>query len=585
MTLKVGIYDTPQVALKAAPNVRIDMPNPNLGAVLGQGISAVSDAMAQEEQRISQKRVEEFDNKLTTFDLQQRAEVAKVKGQAAFAPGSDGTEPLQVFKATRENFIQEQTKDLTPKQREVAMALAAKHGVRVQAEWAQHQDNELQSWQKSVAIDGAKIQAEAAMANVNNAEAFNEALGKMSYHIQEANPGVEMTATIREQQSRVALGSLKNLIGAGTVIQPDGYQHLFTKLIANDKVNDKAAADELMAKGNAANIGLLAGKQVWYPGMTHDAMLSVADSMAGDNAQVHEEIMKNFQRRNANHEADTKVYDTKTLGAVFDKVYSFRQSTSAARAQLLADTSISKESRAKAFHDLAAWDKSNKESAEDMFPAFASFVTSEEFPTLSRDEVLKALPGFGKLAGAVLSRWEQATADSSARIPQVAKDLALSTLLGADVGNKAKRDEVKPLLDAAMVQVQDAISRESKGKGKYASKPPTAQQIANDIVTLARPRIVEKRIFFRKDVTAPLAAMTPTQQNDAVAALDAQTRAMIKVKLLADGKPNPTTIDIMRANDEIEAMKVNDKLAYEALVADVTPKKPSTPSTRPMDYR
>ena len=42
MTIKVGIYATPQVALKAAPNVRIDMPNPNLGAVLGQGISAVS---------------------------------------------------------------------------------------------------------------------------------------------------------------------------------------------------------------------------------------------------------------------------------------------------------------------------------------------------------------------------------------------------------------------------------------------------------------------------------------------------------------------------------------------------------------
>ena len=581
MTLKVGIYDAPQVKQQAAPNARINVQTPNLGGALAQGISAVADVMAQEEQRISQKRVEEFDNKLTTFDLQQRAEVAKVKGQAAFARGSDGTEPLQVFKATRENFIQEQTKDLTPKQREVAMALAAKHGVRVQAEWAQHQDNELQAWQKSVAIDGAKVQADAAMANVNNAEAFNEALGKMAYHIQEANPGVEMTEAIREQQSRVALGSLKNLIGAGTVIQPDGYQHLFTKLTANDK----ATADELMAKGNAANIGLLAGQQVWYPGMTHDAMLSVADSMAGDNAQVHEEIMKNFQSRNANHEADTKVYDTKTLGAVFDKVYSFRQSTSAARAQLLADTSISKESRAKAFHDLAAWDKSNKESAEDMFPAFASFVTSEAFPTLSRDEVLKALPGFGKLAGAVLSRWEQATADSSARIPQVAKDLALSTLLGSDVGNKAKRDEIKPLLDAAMVQVQDTITRESKGKGKYASKPPTAQQIANDIVVLARPRIVEKRAFFRKDVTAPLAAMTPTQQSDAVAALDQQTRAMIKVKLLAEGKPNPTTVDIMRANDEIEAMKVSDKMAYEALLADVTPKTRSTPQSRPMDYR
>ena len=581
MTLKVGIYDAPQVKQQAAPNARINVQTPNIGGALAQGISAVAGVMAQEEQRLSQKRVEEFDNKLTTFDLQQRAEVAKVKGQAAFARGSDGTEPLQVFKATCENFIQEQTKDLTPKQREVAMALAAKHGVRVQAEWAQHQDNELQAWQKSVAIDGAKVQADAAMANVNNAEAFNEALGKMAYHIQEANPGVEMTETIREQQSRIALGSLKNLIGAGTVIQPDGYQHLFTKLTANDK----ATADELMAKGNAANIGLLAGQQVWYPGMTQAAMISVADSMAGDNAQVHEEIVKNLQRREANHEVDVKVYDKKVLGDVFDRVYSYRTSTSEARKQLLADTSLSKDSRAKAFHDLAAWDKSNKESAEDMFPAFAAFVTSESFPTLTRDEVLKALPGFGRLSGQVLQRWEMATADSTARIPQVAKDLAVSTLLGADVGNKAKRDELKPLLDAAMVQVQDRISADSKGKGKYATKPPTAQEVANEIVVLARPRIVEKRIFFRKDVKAPLAAMTPAQQTDAVAALDQTMRSMIRVKLLQQGIASPTAAQIMRANDDIEAMKTSDKVGYEGLLAAVQPATKTTAQTRPMDRR
>lgn len=581
MTLKVGIYDSPQVKQQAAPNARINVQVPNTGGALAQGLSTVADVLAQEEQRLSQKRIEEFDNKLTTFDLKQRSEVLKVTGQAAFAPGSDGTEPLQLFKATRDNFIAEQTKDLTPKQREAAMALAAKHGVRVEAEWQQHQDRELQAWTKSVAQDGVKVQADAAMANVNNVEAFNEALGKMAYHMQEANPGVEITETIREQQSKVALGSLRNLIGNGTIIQPDGYQHLFTKLTADDK----ATADELMKKGNAANMGLTVAQQVWYPGMTHSAMVSVADSMAGDNAQAHEEIVKNLQRRGQNYEADVKVNDTKVIGEVFDKVYSYRMSTSEARKQMLADPTLSKETRAKAFHDLAAWDKSNRESAEDMFPAFAAFVTSEAFPTLTRDEVLKALPGFGRMAGAVLQRWEQATADTSMRVPQVARNLAESTLLGMDVGNKEKRDELRPLLDAAILQVTDRISAESKGKGRYATKPPTAQEIANEIITLARPRIVEKRAFFRKDVTAPLATMTPAQQNDAVAALDPEMRAMVRVKLLHEGIGNPTTAQIMRASDDIEAMKTNDKDGYAGLLAAVQPTAAPTAQTRPMDRR
>ena len=64
MTLKVGIYDAPQVKQQAAPNARINVQTPNLGGALAQGISAVADVMAQEEQRLSQKRVEEFDNKL-----------------------------------------------------------------------------------------------------------------------------------------------------------------------------------------------------------------------------------------------------------------------------------------------------------------------------------------------------------------------------------------------------------------------------------------------------------------------------------------------------------------------------------------
>ena len=578
MTLKVGIYDAPQVKQQAAPNARINVQTPNLGGALAQGISAVADVMAQEEQRLSQKRVEEFDNKLTTFDLQQRSEVTKVKGQAAFAPGSDGTEPLQVFKATRENFIAEQTKDLTPRQREAALALAAKHGVRVEAEWRQHQDIELQNWTKSVALDGVKVQANAAMANVNNVEAFNEALGKMAYHMQEANPGVEITETVREQQSKVALGSLKNLIGSGTIVQPDGYQHLFTKLTADDK----AAADELMKNGNAANIGLLAGQQVWYPGMTQSAMISVADSMAGDNAQVHEEIVKNLQRRSQLHATDTKVYDEKTLGAMFSGVYSFKLAPSAARRQLDADSSLSDTAKSEAFKALVVWEKANKKSAEESYQDFATLVSSEGFAAMSRDEILAVLPKMGIMAANTFNRWEQMNANGTGRISKVARDAAVAVLLGPGVNDKAKRDALKPLLDVAMAQVQDRIISESKGKGRYASKPPTEQEVANEIVTLARPRIVEKR-FFRKDVEVPLAAMSQAQLDAASKLLDPTLVAMAKIKLRAEGILSPTPTQSMRALDDIEAMKANDKKGYEALREIARPTTSKSAKVKPLE--
>lgn len=579
MTLKVGIYDAPQVSLKAAPNVRIDMPNPNIGGALAQGISAVGDAIAQEEQRISQKRVEEFDNKLTTFDLQQRAEVAKVKGQAAFAPSSDGTDPLQLFKATRENFIQEQTKDLTPKQREVAMALAAKHGVRVQAEWAQHQDNELQAWQKSVAIDGAKVQADAAMANVNNAEAFNEALGKMAYHIQEANPGVEVTETIREQQSRIALGSLKNLIGAGTVVQPDGYQHLFTKLTANDK----ATADELMAKGNAANIGLLAGQQVWYPGMTRSAMVSVADSMAGDNAAVHDAIMREFSQRDSNHREDMKRYDQDTTSGILYNVYTGKQGTNVARKQIDLDASLSKDAKERAIKDLRQFEKSNKESSEDMFPKAAKFVVSDNFGGLTKAEITKALPNYGNLAHWVFSQWQQASAESAVRVPAVAKSAAITRLLGEDAKNKAKLEEIEPALNEALLIVNNNLTEGAKGRGVYASKQPDASQIAADVVRLVKPRLVQHNYIF-KDVKVPVALMTPEQAKGLINSLDYQTRRMVEIKLAESGAP-PTAEEVAKILDDLEVMKVDRPKEYIGLADIANPRTTSTTQARPMRSR
>lgn len=402
-TYRVPTYDSQQVPVQQAPSGRLNVQAPNLGAILGEGIQQVAGAVQQETNRLSQKRLEDFDNKLTSFDLEQRAAVLKLKGQQAFAPNADGTEALAPFRTNRDTFIEETTKDLTPQQRALAKQLADKHGVRVQAEWASHQDRELQDWTKSVALNGVQTQRDAALASLSDPKAFNEALGKMAYHLQEANPGMEVDQLVKERSSGTALDALRALVAGNTVIGPDKQEHLYNHLTAEDRLK----ADEMASKGNAANLALKAIMEYMPSNPSADFGNQLADSLFPDNPEAHKELVALAHQRYVASKQVGDEFDREKAGDIFYRVSIGKLGTGAARAELASLTGqMSEQTRGQVAEWLASKDKSGRESSAATFDQISAYLEQLEDPALPtyKDSYIKSLiPKLGdKLAQKLL---------------------------------------------------------------------------------------------------------------------------------------------------------------------------------------
>ncbi len=567
MAIKVGIYDQPQVQAQQPPSAGLSVQVPNFGAALGQGLQDVSSVLEQEARKISQKRLEDFDNKITAFDLQTRAQVLKLKGQAAFAPGADGESPLQPFTVARDKFVEDITKDMTPQQQALAKQIAAKHGVRVEADWMAHQDREQQEWSKSVSLNGAQTQAEVALANYANPEAYNEALSKMGYHLQEAHPGVEISAVVADKKSKVALEALRSMVSANVVVTPENSAHLMATLVPGDKQK----ADELVKHANAANLAIKASIDFLPANPSYELVQTIADNLYTtegtpyyNNAAAHKELLAlGHQKATAGKQA-TEQFDHEKFGDISYRVAMGQLSTSAARSELAALTGqMSKAGQGHAAVWLLNFDKANKEKDEELYPAFVGFVTSDAFPSLTRQELMASLSGFGKLAPQVFTAWKQAQDEGGKfAIPPAVKASVITTLEKVD-GFKKKNEEDMGRLNDAVLQATEDLR--VKGKGIYKDRQPTPSEMAEAVLLRARKRQVSPGFLGMFGTKESLSKMSPDQERAVVKEIPANDKKLIETHLRAKGVADRSTATILAAKDEIDQMRVGAKAAYTAL--------------------
>lgn len=565
MALKVGIYDEPQVRAQAAPSAGLSVQVPNFGAALGAGLQDVASAADQEVQRLNRKRLEDFDNKIASFDLQQRAQFLKLKGQAAFAPGADGESPVQPFTVARDKFIEDTLATMTPQQQVAAKQVAARHDVNAQAQLMAHQDRELQDWTKSVALSGVQTQSEVALANYTNPVLFKEALDKVAYHVQEANPGMDVSALATDKKSVVALEALKSMVANNVVIDPANSEHILSQLTPSDKLK----ADVVMKHGNAANLAIQAGIDFLPAVPTAENVQTIADSLYSTegtpyyhNADAHKEFLTLGHQKVLAGRATTDQFDKEKFGDISYRVAMGQLGTSGARTELAALTGqMSKEAQGHAATWLYNFDKANKEKDEELYPAFVGFVTSDAFPTLSRSELMASLSGFGKLAPQVFAAWKQ-TQDEGGKfaIPPVVKNSVITTLEKTDGFKKKSEDDMGRLNEAILQATEDL---RGKGKGIYATRPPTPSEMEAAVLLRARKRIVEPGIFV--DTKESLSRMSPDQEKLVVKNIQANDKKLIETHLKAKGVADRSTATILAAKDEIDRMRTGSVAAYTAL--------------------
>jgi hypothetical protein len=583
MALKVGIYDEPQVKSQQAPSAGLSVSVPNFGAALGQGLQDVASAADQEVQRLNRKRLEDFDTNLTKFDLAQRAQILSVKGYDAFAPYQDGTTKQEKWQQDRTNYTQELLKDLTPQQAAAAEQMAKKSGVQAQATWAIHQDRELQDWTHGVALNGVKVNSEDALANYSNPTLFKAALDKVDYYIHEAHPGMDVSAQLADQRSVVALEALRSMVSNNVVVDPANSEHLTSLLTPTDKLK----ADVLMKHGNAANLAIQAGIDYLPAVPTAENVQTIADHLYSTegtpyyhNAGAHKEFLSLGHQKVLAGKNTTDQFDKDKIGDLTYRIAMGQLGTSGARSELAALTGqMSKEAQGHAAVWLDNWDKRNKELASERYPDAVRLILSEGFSAMTKDEMIASLDNFPKQAPMIVSMWEKAQADGGKfAIPPVVKDSVITTLEKVDGFNR-KDETAKGQLNDAILQATEDLRK--KGKGIYATRPPTQEEMKAAVLLRARKRDTSEGFMGMFKAKESLSKMTPDQEKAAIKALAPQDKKLIDTWLNERGVKDRSTRTILSAKDTVDSLRVGDKSGYVelwnlAFPASTTPVDPTT---------
>lgn len=238
---RVPVAQGPQVQQRGIPLVeqqRIATSAPNGLAALGQGIGAVGEAMAREQQRADELRVEEAFNQLRERQLDltlgQQTGYTNVKGRNALPANG---EPLSQrymtqFKGVSDELAAGLGND---RQKELFGRYATRAGLEFRGGLMRHEDQELDNWRKQT-VDGVfAVESDNAAKNWNNPEAINLSRSRIDLNLANMRDADGLPA---DQVEKIRIGALGKLhagvLDAAIQNRNIGYAQQYLKTYGNE---------------------------------------------------------------------------------------------------------------------------------------------------------------------------------------------------------------------------------------------------------------------------------------------------------------------------------------------------------------
>lgn len=562
MTIRVGIYDAPQVAVRAAPTVLQRAPSTAGMQQLGQGISAVAQAIDEEAKRLDRVRVDEFQNNLIPFVGMQAQKARELKGADALKPDKDGKSPMSPRLEEFDKYVEDSLKGLgNDRQRREAARVAEAHKAKFSAELKIHQANEQKNYEKSVSLDKLKVNTDLVSQTSADPDAVKASMATIATAVQELNPGMKVDATVKENQSKAALSAVQDAIKGRQMVK-GRLDHLMEYMTPEDK----ATAMKLSETSDASTVALRLGQAYFDPKMSQADVVRLADTEAKDNPTLHKAILQEFRDRKAAAEDDQKAQDSSWFAEVSEKLILKKAGANSLRQDTDANKSLSKEGRARVFKLLDDWaEKGKHEAEESKFPSLIALITSPTFHEMSKEEMLTALPKYGSLGPQLFRAWQDATADGGAlKIPaNVVK------LVAAELNLDPKDEEQAAALGQAVLQTSSYFSQQAKGKGKFATKPPTQEEMAKELRFRATPVVVETHWY--GDKKRPMATLSAPEVQRAAEVLGVATKKIAIEYWRRRGITNPSAGDMLRAAYNLDALQKQDPKSYKLIHDTVFP--------------
>lgn len=482
----IKIYDQTQVVQRPADN-RGNMLSPGMvGNGLGelaQGVSQVAKQVSDEAERLSNIRIQDASNKLSTLYTAHGENAQKtLVGEAAAVsknpndnnlPDMD-TNPID---KVREDAKREAEKLLatagTPRQREAIQALINQHDAQFGVALLKHQSKEITRYEDSVMGNTAERMVNEAMSNPSDPKFFAEklddamrALGQIS-----TNRGLDLSQVIADKKSKIALKTVSNMVDAQQVVGgPDGAnKHLFD-LMTNP--SDKADAIKMTAQADVDNQALRVAQQTYYKDMTHTSATSIADSIAGDNAKLHAAIERELSARINRGKADDAVAGQEWLGKVQDEAYKTKDFTGLLN-KTRANVDLSDAAKGHSITWLETLKKSLHDSPdvkESQRLAAYRFIWSDRFKNLNKQQVLDEAAKYGAHnIDLIMSNHAAATADGGGhKVPESVIDAASQSIFGRKK-TQLKGDEII-WMDNAIIRLQTEHKNKFNGSGQHKDK-------------------------------------------------------------------------------------------------------------------
>lgn len=564
MALKVGIYDEPQVRSQQAPSAGLSVSVPNFGAALGQGLQDVASAMDQVAAKEDALRVEAQEHKLRPFNKITEKKILSVQGETALK-AVDGESPFLTYESDWKTQVAVLAAELdTPRQKAMFTKVAEKHYANLAEFTAAHQGNEKARFTASVKAASTEFAKQDLFAVSADPKAFEAQAKVFAATVQAQHEGLDVSGLVSTEISKDARHYVELLIKGGKEVggESGSFAHLFQAMSPEDRKLALMAAED----GDVANKALGIAVANYDPDMTVAGAQKLAQKQAGGNAKLYDAILHRYQQDIVATNADMSKRKGELMGEMQLKV----QAAPGTVDSLIADARIRPELNKEARGDVVTWLQSYKKSLEaewkrdahdpeTHFQKFAETILDPRFKNMPKETLLKILPDYGTYGKQLLTAWGQATADGGrVTIPPTVKDQIIKEL-----GIKPKNAEAMTTLDKALIKVGDDFTAESRGKGRFSSKPPEWGDIYKAVKDLVEPVKTADSMLLRDERVAPV-NMTSEQVQSALKLISPTDMKLIKTHLATKGLPTDP-ISVFRAQREVEAMRTADPELYTAL--------------------
>lgn len=564
MAIKVGIYDEPQVKVQQAPGGGLSTQVPNFGAAVGQGLQDVASVMDQVAAKEDALRVEAQEHKLRPFNKITEKKILSVQGETALK-AVDGESPFLPYESEWKTQVAILAAELdTPRQKAMFTKVAEKHYANLAEFTAAHQGNEKARFTASVKAASTEFAKQDLFAASADPKAFEAQSKVYAAAVQAQHEGLDVSALVATETSKDARQYVELLIKGGKEVGDENgkFAHLFQAMTPEDRKHALMAAED----GDVANKALGIAIASYDPDMSVSDAQKLAQKQSGGNAKLYDAILHRYQQDIVATNADMSKRKGELMGEMQLKV----QASPGSVDSLIAEARVRPNLNAEARGDVVTWLQSYKKALqaewkrdardpETHFALYAKTILDPRFKTLTKDELLKILPNYGSYSEKLLAAWVQATADGGrVTIPPTVKDQIMK-----DLNIKPKNAEAMATLDKALIKVSDDFTAESKGKGRFSSKPPEWGDVYKAVRDLIEPVKTVDSMILRDERVAPI-NMTPEQVQSALKLISPTDMKLIKTHLSANGMPTDP-LSVFRAQREVEAMRTSDPELYTAL--------------------